>query len=156
MNDQIRVTHSDGDREVVREERVSTTEEVSGDVSRPSRVTHSRAVIEQRDEDLVPVPMSRNQQIFKSKQVIWYILAALETLLGLRFILKIIAANPDSGFANFIYTMSSPFLAPFAGLTQTPQANGAVLEIPTLVAMLVYGLLFWFISWLVDLVWRRP
>ena len=49
------------------------------------------------------------------------------------------AANPAAGFATFIYNMTAVFLTPFFGLTATPSANGSILEIPTLIAMLVYA-----------------
>src|SRR6266849_4771423 len=52
-------------------------------------------------------------------RIIWTILGILEILLGLRFMLKLIAANPNSGFAVFIYGVTGPFLASFTGLTAT-------------------------------------
>lgn len=59
--------------------------------------------------------------------------------------LKLIAANPASPFANFIYQMTELFLAPFAGLTVSPAAEGAVLEIPALIGMVAYAVLYWLI-----------
>jgi hypothetical protein len=41
-----------------------------------------------------------------------------------------------------MYQMTGPFLAPFAGLTVTPAVNGSVLEIPAIVAMIAYGVLY--------------
>jgi hypothetical protein len=60
-------------------------------------------------------------------------------------LLELIAANPASPFAHFVYQMTGPFMAPFVGLTVTPSADGAVLEIPALIAMVVYGVLYWLI-----------
>ncbi len=45
---------------------------------------------------------------------------------GLRFLLKLIAANPNSGFAVLVYGFSELFLAPFTGLVANPQYGGAV------------------------------
>ena len=59
--------------------------------------------------------------------------------------LKLIAANPASPFAHFIYQMTELFLAPFAGLTVSPTAEGAVLEIPALIAMAAYAVLYWLV-----------
>jgi len=83
----------------------------------------------------------RERQIFtfKATQLVWLFLGILEGLLALRFVLKLIAANPDSPIAVFIYGLTSIFLFPFSGLTVTPSAGGMVLEVPTLIAMLVYG-----------------
>ena len=94
--------------------------------------------------------------VIKIDQTLWLLLGMLEALLGMRFFLKLIAANPESGFARFIYGLSDLFLLPFFGLTQTPSANGSVLEIPTFIAMIVYALLFWFMVYIVHLVGERP
>lgn len=94
--------------------------------------------------------------VLKIDQTLWLLLGMLEALLGMRFFLKLIAANPESGFARFIYGFSDLFLLPFFGLTQTPSANGSVLEIPTIIAMIVYALLFWFVVYVVHLVGERP
>jgi len=51
--------------------------------------------------------------LYLGTQITWYILGVIETLLALRFLLKLLAANPSAGFSNFIYTLSYPFAAPF-------------------------------------------
>jgi uncharacterized protein YggT (Ycf19 family) len=94
-------------------------------------------------------------RLYKVDQLIWLALIVLEVMIGMRIFLKLIAANPASGFASFVYTITEPFLAPFAGLTSTPSANGAVLEIPSIIAMIVYALLFWLLAYLVHLIWER-
>lgn len=91
----------------------------------------------------------------KVDRFIWLIAIILETLIGFRVFLKLIAANPESGFASFVYTITAPFLAPFAGLTSTPSASGAVLEISSIIAMVVYALLFWLAAYLIHLIWER-
>jgi hypothetical protein len=93
---------------------------------------------------------------FKATQIVWLILAILEALLALRFILKLIGANPASPIAVFIYGFTSLFLFPFAGLTATPAAGGMVLEIPTMIAMLVYGLIGWAIERIIWVIFYRP
>ncbi len=77
--------------------------------------------------------------------LVWLLAGMLEILLGLRFILKLMAANPAAPFVDFIYSLSAPFLWPFFGITGTPAANNMVLEIPTLIAMIVYALLAWIV-----------
>ena len=89
-------------------------------------------------------------------QIIWAILGLLEILLGLRFVLKLIAANPDSGFAVFIYGITQPFLAPFTALVATPQSGGTILELTTLIAMAVYVLFFWIVVRAVLIAATRP
>lgn len=91
----------------------------------------------------------------KVNQIIWLVAVVLEVLIAFRVFLKLIAANPQSGFASFIYSVTAPFLAPFAGLTSTPTASGSVLEISSIIAMAVYALVFWLIAYVVRLVWGR-
>ncbi len=104
------------------------------------------------------VEPNRNRQIFTYKitQLIWLLLGILEGLLALRFLLKLIAANPGSPIASVIYAFTGLFLGPFQGLTITPAAGGIVLEISTLIAMLIYGLAGWALERLVWLIFYRP
>ena len=100
----------------------------------------------------------RERQIFtfKATQLVWLFLGILEALLALRFGLKLIAANPDSPIAVFIYGLTSLFLFPFAGLTATPAAGGMVLEISTVIAMVVYALIGWAIERIIWVIFYRP
>jgi YggT family protein len=88
-------------------------------------------------------------------QVIWLLAGLVVGLIGIRFVLKLLAANPDAGFAQFIYSVTGPFMAPFAGLTAEPSAAGVVLELPAIVAMIVYGLLGWLVVRLVWILFSR-
>jgi uncharacterized membrane protein len=88
--------------------------------------------------------------------IIWTILGFLEILLGLRFVLKLIAANAQSGFGSLIYGISGVFTAPFAGLVTTPVSGGNVLEMTTLIAMAVYALFFWIVVRVIRIVADRP
>lgn len=88
--------------------------------------------------------------------LLWLMLGALESLLALRLILKLMAANPANAFASFIYALSDLFIWPFVGLTVTPSAFGMVVEIHTIIAMVVYAMLGWlFISLFALLLYRR-
>lgn len=91
--------------------------------------------------------------IFRAYQVIWYILGVVEVLLLFRIMLKVLAANPFSGFANLIYFLTEPLVAPFNDLfriTVTPQ--GSVFEWTTIVAGLVYFLVAWGLVQLMQLI----
>lgn len=74
----------------------------------------------------------------------------LEGLIGLRFMLKLMAANPANPFASLVYFVTSPFLWTFQGLTRTPSFEGIEIEFFSLVAMVVYALLGWII---IQLMW---
>lgn len=92
---------------------------------------------------------------FKATQLIWLLLGILEALLGLRIFLKLIGANPVNPFAAFLYKLTELFVFPFAGLTSTPAVGNMVLEISTLIAMLVYGLIGWVAERLVWLIFYK-
>jgi YggT family protein len=90
------------------------------------------------------------QNLRRVTQFIWLMFGTLEGLLGLRFVLKLIGANPGSPFAQALYRATDLFLWPFRELVFTPTANGFVLEIYTVIAMFVYALVAYV---LVNLVW---
>jgi uncharacterized membrane protein len=102
------------------------------------------------------VAAERRLWSFQINRIMYTLLGILEILLGLRFILKVIAANPNSGFAVFIYGLSKPFTAPFNTLLGTPSVGGAVFEVTTLIAMAVYALLFWVLVRVIQIVADRP
>ncbi|MBN1923069.1 MAG: YggT family protein [Anaerolineae bacterium] len=102
------------------------------------------------------VAAERRQTIFMVQRIMWSILGFLEILLALRFMLKLIAANPDSGFAALIYGVTAPFIAPFALLIGTPTSGGMILEVTTLFAMSIYALAVWGIGRVIQIASDRP
>lgn len=78
--------------------------------------------------------------IFRSYQVIWYILGVIEVLLGFRVLLKLLGASTYSGFTDFIYAISAPFAMPFAGILQTSGDSQLIFEWSTLIGMAVYAI----------------
>lgn len=79
--------------------------------------------------------------IFRSYQVIWYILGLIEVLLAFRVLLKLLGASTQSGFTSFIYAMSAPLALPFAGILGTMRISSTIFEWSTLIAMMVYAVL---------------
>jgi hypothetical protein len=110
------------------------------DVDRKERVEVNRLGdnVVSRQEVVHDVAQERKGLLLRVVQVIWLGIISLEILLGLRALLKLLAANPAAPFARFVYNLSEVFLVPCNGLTITPAAGGVVLEIPTLIAMMVY------------------
>ena len=84
---------------------------------------------------------STTKPIFKSTQIVWYLLGLLEVLLAFRFVLKLMGANPEAGFSSFIYAITWPFAAPFLAVFQRTVIQGSIFEWTTLLAMLVYFLI---------------
>ncbi|MCR4334579.1 MAG: YggT family protein [Patescibacteria group bacterium] len=94
------------------------------------------------------------KSIFRTYQVVWYFLGVIEVLLGFRIILKIFGADPYSGFANLIYSLSSPFALPFFGVLRisTATTTGSLIEWSTLVGMAVYWIVAYGIVQLIQFV----
>jgi len=85
-------------------------------------------------------------------RIIWYVAGVLLTILAFRFILTLLGANPDNFFANFIYTVSHPFVAPFFSLFgYNLQYGVSRFEIYTLVAMAVYAIIAYGLERLVTI-----
>jgi hypothetical protein len=81
----------------------------------------------------------------------------VELALLIRLAMKLVAADPEShlarsqysiepSLAKFTYTVTDPLLFPFSWIRTNPSAEGSVLAIPTLAALLAYGLLGWIIG----------
>ena len=102
------------------------------------------------------VAAERRMGLFQLNRILWSILAFLEILLAFRFVLRLIAANADSGFAMLMYGITGVFVAPFNGLIGTPTSGGSSLEVTTLIAMAVYALIFWGIAYVIRMVVDRP
>ncbi len=115
-------------------------------------VTTNDTVPEERVETVTTDPYAaRRVGVYRAQQVLYTILTIIEGLLIIRFVLRLLAANAASGFASLIYAITAPLVAPFYGLFPTPAAgNGSVLELYTLVALVIYPLVFWV---LVRLIW---
>ena len=80
---------------------------------------------------------------FKLTHLIWWFFGVVEGLIGLRVLLKLLAANQGSPFTQFIYNITAPFLWPFQALTATPSVGDVVFEIPAIIAMIVYAFAAW-------------
>lgn len=95
-------------------------------------------------------------RLFQVNRIIWSVLGLVEVMLALRFILKLMAANPDSGFGTFVYGITGLLVVPFTGLVPSWASGATVLEVSTLVAMLVYAMFFWGVVYVIRIVMDRP
>lgn len=122
-------------------ERVEQVKEVSPD----GRTVRNTEVIDRPD-----ATRAENQTI--AARIVWYIAGVLLTLLAFRFVLALLGANQANGFANFIYSASHPFVAPFFNLFGYNLSYGVSrFETYTLVAMAVYALVAYGIAKLFTL-----
>lgn len=91
----------------------------------------------------------------RTVRIVYLVFGILEALLVIRFILKLLAANPDAGFSNLIYAITQPFVLLFQGVFPDAATRGSILEVSTLLAILVYALLAWGIASMVRILGRR-
>jgi hypothetical protein len=91
-----------------------------------------------------------------AERIVWLIAGTIETILALRFVFAMLGANPANSFAQFIYSVSHPFVAPFFNLFNYNYIDNGVgrVEIFTLIAILFYGLIAALIARLVSV--NRP
>ncbi len=77
----------------------------------------------------------------------WFI-AVLEVTLAIRFILKLIGADPNNLFAGFLYALTDIILFPFSTIVRSPSIHPPyqAFEWSTLIAMAIYALVFWAIG----------
>ncbi|MBK7450649.1 MAG: YggT family protein [Anaerolineales bacterium] len=87
----------------------------------------------------------REQRIFSFKltQWVWLLFGVLEALIVLRIGLKLVGANPASPIVALIYGFTYLFLFPFEGLVASPSMGSMILELSSMFAILIYGLIAW-------------
>lgn len=141
------------DRTDIAETTTTPTREVKSTPQAPTEYrTVERPVAEvDRVETVAYDPFAgRRLAAHRTVQLVYWIFGLIEGLILIRFVLKALGANPSAGFAQFIYGITAPVVAPFYGLFGNPTAQGSVLELHSIVALIVYALLAWLIA---KLVW---
>ena len=89
-----------------------------------------------------------------SKALLWLIYAWVVVnlvLLFLAFVLQLFGANPEAGFADWVYGSVSRSMAPFRGLFEPVALNDkSVLDTSLLFAMIVYAFVALFLRAAID------
>jgi uncharacterized membrane protein len=86
--------------------------------------------------------VQRSRGLARVSQIVDYIFYVIYALLGMRFLLALLAARSTAGFVQFIVTVSNPFYAPFRGIVASPSTDGGhTLLLPIVVAIIAYVLL---------------
>jgi hypothetical protein len=128
------------DREVVRQE--STTGEPVRPAAPVTTSSTSRTAVYREST-------SSNRTI----QIIWWVVGLIDTLIAIRFLLKVFGANP-APFVRFMYDLTWPLVAPFHGIFNSDQVGRSVFEPESLVAILIYLLIGWGIVSLIRILSR--
>ena len=86
-------------------------------------------------------------------QAVWWIVVFLDVLIAIRFVLKLLGANP-APFVRFMYDLTWPLVVWFHGIFNPAQEGRSILEPESLVAMAIYALIGWGIVSLIRLMSR--
>jgi YggT family protein len=137
------------------EEHEESVEVGAGGLRRERTVRTARG---DEDREIVFEDLEGRRYLWAAKvtQVVWLLITIIEVFIGLRVLLRVLAAGPDSPFTNLVYNMSAVFLAPFFGVVGSPAAGGSVLEVPSIIAMLVYLLIGWLFVQAIWIALDRP
>ena len=126
-----------------RTEQIERVEQSNSGFERRERIVNGPAGLEHREELVRNRAAEQQLAIYRTAHLISFFFGCVEVLIGIRVVLHLIGANQANPFASFIFGVSSFFLAPFFGLVGSPAAGRYVLEIPSIVAIVVYALLAW-------------
>jgi hypothetical protein len=86
--------------------------------------------------------VQRSRGLARVSQVVDYVFYLIYALLGMRFLLALLAARSSAGFVRFIVAVTAPFYEPFRGIIASPSTNaGHTLLLPIVVAIIAYVLL---------------
>lgn len=100
--------------------------------------------------------VGRARGVARISQIIDYIFFVLYALLGLRFLLALLAARSSAGFVRFIVAVTDPFYRPFRGIVASPATDGGhTLMLPLVIAIIVYVLLHLAINGLLRIIAHR-
>jgi uncharacterized protein YggT (Ycf19 family) len=92
---------------------------------------------------------------WRASQLVYLFFGVVDGLLLIRLVLKLLAANPHSPFASWVYGFTDFFMAPFRNLLPAIGNEQSVLETSVVIAILVYALLGWALERLVTVVFYR-
>ena len=83
--------------------------------------------------------VERGRSAARVSQIVDYIFYLIYALLGMRFLLALLAARSTAGFVQFIVAITNPFYAPFRGIVASPSTDqGHTLLMPIIIAIIAY------------------
>jgi uncharacterized membrane protein len=86
--------------------------------------------------------VERGRGAARVSQIVDYIFYVIYALLGMRFLLALMAARSTAGFVQFIVAVTNPFYLPFRGIVASPSTDqGHTLMLPIVIAIIAYLLL---------------
>ena len=136
-----------------RQETNVVRDDAAGGVREESHVTTTGvdSPVAADDREVV----SRVAPARRAIEIIYLVFGIINGLLLIRMALKLLGANPNSPFTDFIYGVTSFFLAPFKGLLPAMVNGRSVLEPSVVIAILVYLLVAFMFAKIVAITLSR-
>lgn len=130
-----------------------TTHDLVDSEDRQEKVVSTNQKGNEHEERIVE-DYASEKRLFSDRlsNFILLVFGVLEVLIGLRVVLKMIAANPLNQFAEIIYQLTNPLVRPFTTLVTNLTSGTMVIEITSIIAMVVYALLCWVLVQFIRLV----
>jgi uncharacterized protein YggT (Ycf19 family) len=100
-----------------------------------------------------PESVGEKKVLIRANQIVWYIFDIIAFLLAFRVVLRALGASTGSGFTNFIYGITAPFVAPFRGIFPVISEGRFVIEWSGLVAIFVYLMVALAINYILDIMY---
>lgn len=101
---------------------------------------------------MVTPPTAVQLAVWRTQRVIYYVFGVIEAFIAIRFVLKVIGANPASVFTQGVYGVSWVFVFPFNNVVSNSNLGGSsVIEWFSIVAVIVYMLVAWALARLISL-----
>jgi uncharacterized protein YggT (Ycf19 family) len=77
----------------------------------------------------------------RAAQVVDYVFCLIYALLGVRFVLGLVAARPGAGFTRFVTAVTDPVYAPFRNIVDTLRMGDGRVVLSLAIAFIAYGVL---------------
>lgn len=99
--------------------------------------------------------LARSRTVARGSQFIDYAFFLVYGIIGLAIALEAVGARESAGFAQFVYALAFPFVAPFRGILNDPSIGSSQFMASYVVALVAYILLHMATSGLLRLFAER-
>jgi uncharacterized protein YggT (Ycf19 family) len=88
---------------------------------------------------------------YRPERAIWFVVGLVDSLIAIRFLMRLLGASFDAAFVGFIYGITAPLVAPFRGIFAESGQGTYILEPAAVVAILIYALIGWAVITLIRI-----
>lgn len=93
------------------------------------------------NEQTISTDSSTATPMFRTIELVLYVLSAIQLLLLLRFIFKLFSVNPTGDFSNVVYSITSYIVYPFTTIFESSADGVGSFEWTTILAIIIYWVL---------------